>query len=361
MSSIRIFGAPGRYVQGAGVLDGIGEYMVNLGKRAALVADRPVLDLFGERIAVACEKVGMRCEHVTFGGEITEDEVQRLAGAVRALDVDFIIGAGGGKGIDAGKGVAHALGMRIVTVPTAASNDAPTSKIYVLYDDTHRIVRVGHMPGNPDLVVVDTQAIAAAPLRMFTAGIGDAVSKKFEVAQAVRAGGANLFGGAACRAASALADLCYDTLRERGARALADVRAKRVSADLEAVVEATVLHSGLGFESGGLSVSHAMTRGLSAVRGARECLHGHQVAFGLLVQLTLEGHSTEFIDDVRAFYRTVELPTRLAHLGLADASEEDIATIANRTMTAAYIRNFERPLTEADIAAAIQAVEARPA
>lgn len=360
MSSIRIFGAPGRYVQGAGVLDGMGEYLVNLGKRAALVADQPVLDLFGARIAAACDKAGINCEPVVFAGEITEDEVLRLCGVIGGLDVDFVIGAGGGKGIDAGKGVAHALGMQVVTVPTAASNDAPTSKIYVLYDNTHRIVRVGHMPGNPDVVVVDTQAIAAAPLRMFTAGIGDAVSKKFEVAQAIGAGGANLFGGSACRAASALADLCYDTLRERGAKALADVRAKRVSEDLEAVVEATVLHSGLGFESGGLSVSHAMTRGLSAVRGARDCLHGHQVAYGLLAQLTLEGRTDAFIQDMRAFYRTVDLPTRLAQLDLADATDEDIDTIANRTMTAAYIRNFERPLTEADIAAAVRSVETRP-
>lgn len=359
MSGIRIFGAPGRYVQGAGVLDGMGDYLANVGKRAALVADQAVLDLFGARIAAACGRAGIACEPVTFAGEITEDEVLRLSGTVCALDVDFVIGAGGGKGIDAGKAVAHALDLRIATVPTAASNDAPTSKLYVLYDNTHRIVRVGHMPANPDVVVVDTQVIAAAPLRMFTAGIGDAVSKKFEVAQAVDAGGANLFGGAACRAASALADLCYDTLRERGARALADVRAQRVSADLEAVVEATVLHSGLGFESGGLSVSHAMTRGLSAVRGARDCLHGHQVAYGLLVQLTLEGRSEAFIDDVRAFYRTVELPTRLAQLDLADANDEDIVTIANRTMTAAYIRNFQRPLAEADVAQAIRSVEGR--
>lgn len=359
MSSIRIFGAPGRYLQGAGVIDAMGEHLANLGKRAALVADQPVLALFGARIAAACDRAGIRCEPVVFAGEITEDEVMRLTALVRALDVDFVIGAGGGKGIDAGKGVAHLLNKRIVTLPTAASNDAPTSKIYVLYDHTHRIVRVGHMPANPDVVVVDTQAIAAAPLRMFTAGIGDAVSKKFEVAQAIASGGANMFGGAACRAAAALADLCYDSLRERGAKALADVRAKRVSDDLEAVIEATVLHSGLGFESGGLSVAHAMTRGLSAVRGARDCLHGHQVAYGLLVQLTLEGRSSDFIDDMRAFYRTVELPTRLAQLDLADAADEDIATIANRTMTAAYIRNFERPLSEGDVAAAIRSLEAR--
>lgn len=358
MQSIRVFGAPGRYIQGAGALNAMGEHLARLGPRAVLVADQSVLDLFGARIVAACEQAGVRCEGVAFGGEITEEEVERVAALAQSLNVDFVIGAGGGKGIDCGKAVAHRLGRRVVTIPTAASNDAPTSKIYVLYDRSHRIVRVGHMPANPEVVVVDTEAVVSAPVHLFTAGIGDALSKKFEVAQCIGAGGANMFGGSACRAASALAQLCYDTLRERGERALADVRSRRVSEDVECVVEATVLHSGLGFESGGLSVSHAMTRGLSAVRGARDCLHGHQVGYGLLVQLVLENRPDAFVDDMRAFMRRVELPTRLSELDVRDANEDDIQAIAAGTMTAGYIRNFERSLSAADIASAVRKVEA---
>lgn len=120
-----------------------------------------------------------------------------------------------------------------------------------------------------------------------------------------------------------------------------------------------MLLSGLAFESGGLSIAHAMTRGLSAVRGARNALHGHQVAYALLVQLTLERCPAEFIDDIAAFYKEVQLPTSLAALGLTQSTAAELRTIAEQTMTAAHVKNFERVLTASDIGAAVQSVQER--
>ena len=53
----------------------------------------------------------------------------------------------------------------------------------------------------------------------------------------------------------------------------------------DAVVEANILMSGLGFENGGLGLAHAMTRGLVRTPVVDQCLHGFHVAYGLLVQL----------------------------------------------------------------------------
>ena len=357
---LRIFGAPQRYLQGPGALDAMGEYLARLGARAALVADAMVLELFGARVAAACAQAGVHCEPVRFSGEIVPDEIDRLRARVQPMQVDFVIGCGGGKGIDAGKAVAHRLKRRVVTIPTAASNDAPTSKNYVLYDHAHRLLRVEHMPANPEVVVVDTEVVGTAPSRMFTAGIGDAIVKKFEVAQCVAAGGPNMFGARACAAAAALADLCYDTLRAHAVQALADVRERRVSEAVEQVIEATVMHSGLAFESGGLSIAHAMTRGLSAVRGTRDALHGHQVAYALLVQLTLEQRPAAFIEDMRRFFRAVELPASLRELGMPGPSAPEIEAIAAGAMTAPHIRNFQRVLEAGDIAAAVRAIESLP-
>jgi glycerol dehydrogenase len=337
----------------------MGPYLARLGRRAVLVADRAVQDLISTRVHSVCKAADVDCESVEFSGEIVPREVERLTEVARALRPAFVIGAGGGKGIDAGKGVAHALGTPVVTIPTAASNDAPTSKNYVLYDENHRLLRVEHMPANPEVVVVDTSIIVTAPLQMFVAGIGDAVVKKFEVAQCSRAGGPNMFGATGCQAAVALADLCYDVLRSRAVAALQAVKRRETNDDVERVVEATVLLSGLGFESGGLSIAHAMTRGLSAVRGARDAMHGHQVAYALQVQLTLEKRSGAFLADIGSFYRDTELPVSLAQLGLEDASADEMRAIAEGTMTAPHVRNFERTLTAADIAEAVMSVEMR--
>ncbi|MFO1320111.1 MAG: glycerol dehydrogenase [Burkholderiales bacterium] len=359
--SLRVFGAPGRYLQGDGAIEDMGPYLAKVGTTGVLVADSAVLDLVGRRVVEVCRRAEVRCRRVGFSGEITPEEVARLVTAIRPLNVDFVIGAGGGKGIDAGKAVAHQLGKRVVTLPTAASNDPPTSKNYVLYDSEHRLLRVEHLPVSPDVVVVDTGVIVTAPPRLFVAGIGDAIVKKFEVAQCVGARGPNMFGAQACRAATALADLCHDTLREWARPALEAVRVRQVTDAVERVVEATVLLSGLGFESGGLSLSHAMTRGLSRVRGAKDALHGHQVAYALLVQLVLEGRDDAFLTDVEQFYRDVELPRCLADLGLDAPTEAELLSIADGTMTAPHVRNFQRPLASADLSSAMRTVERRAA
>jgi glycerol dehydrogenase len=358
---LKIFGSPSRYLQGPQALSEMGPYIARLGASAVLIADRTVLSLIGERVLDVCRASGVACEALEFSGEIIPREVERLARLARTSNPAFVFGAGGGKGIDAGKAVAHALDLPVVTIPTAASNDAPTSKNYVLYDESHRLLRVEHMKANPEVVVVDTSLIVTAPAHMFTAGIGDAIVKKFEVEQCSRAGGPNMFGARGCQAAVALANLCYETLRERGVSALHAVRQHTVDEDVEHVVEATVLLSGLGFESGGLSISHAMTRGLSAVRGARDALHGHQVAYALLVQLVLERRDDVFLADIVQFYRDTELPVCLSDIGMPDPNADEIQRIAEGTMTAPHVKNFERTLDARDISRAIEEVERRSA
>ena len=355
----RVFGAPLRYIQGPGAIGRIGEVARLAGAHALLVADQFVLELIGEHVAESCRTSDVSLQRMPFGGEITFAEIERLAQQVGASPVNVVIAAGGGKGIDTGKAIARHLDSPVITVPTIASNDAPTSKIYVVYDEDHRIVGVEHMKSNPLAVVVDTELIARAPKKLLLAGIGDAISKKFEVAQCYKAGGHNIYGARGTLAANALADLCYSTLREHAQGALRAVEKQRPDTSLEALVEAAVLLSGLCFENGGLSVAHAMTRGLTAIAETAKELHGLQVAYGLLVQLQLERRPAAFVAELRQFYAELGLPTCLRELGLKrTASESDIETIAAATMTASYIGHFERKLTAPDVGDAIQLVEA---
>ena len=66
-------------------------------------------------------------------------------------------------------------------------------------------------------------------------------------------------------AAMAIARLCFDTLLEHGLEAKRDVEHKVVTPAVEKVVEANVLLSGLGFESGGLATAHMIGNLLSNV------------------------------------------------------------------------------------------------
>ena len=355
----RIFGAPLRYIQGPGALREVGPTAAAIGSHALLVGDALVLEMIGPTVTESGRQAGATVTPLLFSGEITPAEIDRLVAQARPLQAQVVMAAGGGKGIDAGKALAHRLKLPVITVPTIASNDAPTSKIYVVYDEQHRLLKVEHMPVNPHAVIVDTALIARAPRPLLLAGIGDAISKKFEVAQCHAAQGQNIFGGLGTRAALALADLCFETLLMHAEGALAALERQSPDDSLEAIVEACVLLSGLCFENGGLSVAHSMTRGLSALPATAHALHGLQVAYGTMVQWQLEGRSPAFMDEMRAFYRRVGLPMNLQQLGLPRApTEVDIDTLATLTLTAPHMRHFGRPLTAQDLSQAIQAVEA---
>ncbi|UEM19032.1 glycerol dehydrogenase [Skermanella mucosa] len=352
-----IFGSPGRYIQGPGTLDRIGEEIGRLGKSAVLVADDVVDGIVGGRVAASCDAAGVALGRLTFGGEITPGEIDRLFGALGGERPDVVIAAGGGKCIDAGKGLAARLGAEVASLPTIASNDAPTSHVYVLYDEDHRLLRVDKLPRNPALVLVDTAVIVRAPRVLFLAGIGDALVKSFEAAQCARGGGRNIFGGRPPQAGLVLADACYRCLRDHAAAALAAVDRNETDEAVERVVEATVLWSGLAFENGGLSIVHSMTRGLSAVPAVAGALHGLQVAYALLVQFLLEGRDPAFMEDHLAFYRALGLPCGLADLGLAAPTDDDYAVIAALTLQAPHARNFERELAAEDLVRAMRALD----
>jgi len=185
-ASHRIFGAPLRYIQGPGALREAGPTAAAIGSHALLVGDAFVLDMVGPSVTESCRQAGTVVTPLLFAGEITPAEIDRLVAAARPLQAHVVIAAGGGKGIDVGKAVAHHLQVPVITAPTIASNDAPTSKIYVVYDEQHRLLKVEHMPGNPHAVIVDTALIARAPRKLLLAGIGDAISKNSRWCSAMR-------------------------------------------------------------------------------------------------------------------------------------------------------------------------------
>jgi len=354
-----IYGSPARYLQGRGVLDRAGQELAALGSSALILVDPAVRETIGTAVERSCVAASLTVVTRDFGGECTPPEVDRLEREAGSFRPAVVLAAGGGKCLDTGKALAKRLGARMATLPTIASNDSPTSHVYVLYDADHRLLRVERLERNPDLVMVDLDVIASAPAHLLLAGIGDAFVKRFEVEQCVKVRGVNVFGSSPSIAALAMARACYDILRADAAAALAAVRAHRPDDALARVVEACVLMSGLSFESGGLSIAHAMTRGLSAVKPLAAAMHGYQVAYGVTVQLALEGRDDAFMADHAAFYREVGLPLSLAALGLAEPSTHDLRTIADLTLAAPHTKNFERVVSSDEMLGVMNMLEAR--
>jgi glycerol dehydrogenase len=215
------------------------------------------------------------------------------------------------------------------------------------------------LPRNPDLVLVDTQVAANAPVRFLVAGMGDALATWVEARAAAEARKTAMAGGVPTMAALALAKLSWDILHSYGLSAKRAAQEHVVTPAVEKVVEANTLLSGLGFESGGLAAAHAVHNGLTALPATHDHMHGDKVNFGTLTQLALEGRPTAEINDFIGFCNSVDLPTTLEEVGLGGADRDDLMTVANTaTVPGETIHNMPFPVDAAMVCDAMIAADA---
>ena len=361
-SDPRVLVMPSRYVQGNGVIALLGGELARLCKRPLLIVDEFILSTYGEALEADLKANQLEFAVVGFSGLCTQEKSNGYAQKCRENGYDLVAGIGGGSAIDAAKGAAvlgNDLGLKVVSIPTVASNDAPTSRACVFYTPGGSLEKVALLPENPCLVLVDTGIVAKAPVMFLISGIGDALTTKFEAEQCAGSGHRSRVDARQTMTGMAIGDLCYRTLREYARQAIWSVENGIVTEALEYVVEATILLSGAGFENGGLAAAHAMTRGLSTVPQLHSCLHGYEVAYGLMVQFILEGRQDDFIMDMMRFYRDVGLPTCLADLGLQEVTGEILDMIVGATCRAqdSHIHKMVLPVDEAKLSGAILLVE----
>ena len=317
--------APARYVQGPDLLDHLGRFLAMVpSTRPAVYISAGGLRRHGEQLIVGLRAMQIEAAVEIFEGECSYTEIERAAASLRAKDrtFDSLIAVGGGKCLDAGKCVAARLEIPVVICPTIASTDAPCSALSVIYTDEGIAHGGESFPDSPAFVLVDSQLIAAAPVRYLVAGMGDALATRYEARTCYRnPAGRAVIGGRPTIAAQAIAELCAQTVFDDGVVAAEANYRGEVDPALERVIEANTLLSGIGFESGGVTAAHAVAMGFTRLPVAREnYLHGEMVAMGLLTQLAME-QTLDECDQVARFCAEVGLPTHLAQLSMDAAAD----------------------------------------
>ncbi|MBX9949651.1 MAG: glycerol dehydrogenase [Candidatus Obscuribacterales bacterium] len=330
----QVFCSPARYIQGPDATLILGPEMVKLGVggKTLVIASASAKKLLAAHWKETFAKADIEYSVEAFAGECSRREIDRIVKRALELKAQVIVGAGGGKVLDAARAVACHLNLPVVNCPTAASSDAPCSALSVVYTDEGEFETYLFYKRNPDLVLVDTAVVAKAPPRLLSAGMGDALATWFEAKTVIDARKLNQLGGATTISAQALAKLCYETLIADGRAALTAVENGSVTPALERIVEANTLLSGLGFESGGLAIAHSVHNGLTTVAETHSYMHGEKVAFGLLVQLVAEGKPQALIDEVLNFSHSVNLPITLQEVGLKQPSHAVAMQIAERAV-----------------------------
>lgn len=305
----KVFVSPMTYRQGENVLWNHLEDILVFGQKCLIVTDGFVYQMLGEQL---CKKL------IELGGDIFVwlVEKEKPTGAF-----DSVVALGGGRAIDLGKALAFESNCPVVVVPTSASTDAPTSRISVKYREGY-FEKYSYYTKSPDLVLVDTAVLINSPVHFLTAGIADGLSTSIEARTVRENVGVNTLGAAPTLAAEAIAEKCRDVLLACAEEAVEANKQKKISPAFEAVVEANTLLSGIGFESGGLSIAHALHNAMVSLWGGEiKGSHGQIIALTTLQQLRIEGREEEFAQ-YQALFEKLELPRTYEALSIFPSVNE---------------------------------------
>jgi glycerol dehydrogenase len=349
---------PRKFIQGRGVINEVGDYAAMLGAKAVVLWGARTKAAVGQAVVASLAAAEVTMIDVPFNGETTKAEARRVADL--AEGADLIVGVGGGKVVDTAKAAAIWADLPHIIVPTVASNDAPTSACTVWYDEAGVMVGFDLWKANPDYILVDTEVVAKAPVRLFVAGIGDAFATWFEAEQCEASGAVSCAGGRVTLTAMAMASLCRDTLLDCGIQAIMDVKTGAVTPAVDKVVEATTLLSGIGWESGGLATAHAIGNGLPSLPETHQYFHGEKVSFGVATQLVLDpGCDPACAREMVEFLAQAGLPVTFAELGIdqigshrLDAFTKDLAGEGS------FVHNHPFEVTAADLRDAMLGADA---
>ena len=350
----KVLVSPQRYIQGPGVINHIGSYLSLLNvKSAGLLASERGLATQGAIVLDSLKNAGIGGASSKFNGECSRLEIETQVEYFRPLRVGCLIAAGGGKLTDTGKAIAHRLDVPVVVLPTLASNDAPCSALSVLYTQQGVADSVEFYPVNPALVVVDTDVIAQADERFLVSGIGDAMATWYEARVCQNNPNAiTSLGTRPSITACAIGEACAHTLYEFGESATAAVTENINNDAVERVVEANTLMSGVGFESGGLALAHALALSFTEVNAVHDqYLHGEMVAMGTMAQLAME----QSADARKAaiFFAKVGLPIHLGQLSLSPKNHRELDVISAAAEARPIAHNMPMAVTQSSIKRAL--------
>lgn len=335
--------SPGIYVREPGIIGRVADYCGAEGTRVALVGGKTALSVARDGILKGCRQRGIIVSGIHwYGGECSPSNIRRIAAEVEG-NADIIIGVGGGKALDTSKAVAYQLDKPVITVPTIAATCAPWTPLSVTYTDAGVFIELSPLAQTPSAVLVDTSIIAAAPVRLLAAGVGDTLAKWYEVDTTSRG-----LSGAVILAARETASLCRQVLLDYGEEAIKSVQNKKVSFALEQVVDGIIMLSGMVSGLGGdecrTAAAHAIYSGLTHLPQVHKMYHGETVAFGILGHLMLENRY-EDAGELAKRLIPMGLPVTLEQLGVCDPAPEELALVGQGSVEAEDMNNMPFKVT----------------
>ena len=328
------------------------------GKRILLIGGKKALHAGKEHLVQAIAGTCMELvETVIFGEDCTYENIHRWATYAKEKQVDMIFGMGGGKALDTAKGAGYETGLPVFTFPTIAATCAATTALSVVYKENGTFDSFYFYERPARHCFINMDVLAAATAEYMRAGMGDTIGKYFECHFSAR--GDQLSHSSAM--GREISNLCYGPLLEHGVQALQDCKERKTSYALEQAVLAVIVSTGMVslmvLDDYNCAIAHSVYYGLVLLPGFEEhYLHGDVVAYGVLVQLAVDGQREELLR-LREFLTELGIYTTLRQMHVK-LDRTELKEVLREIVTGPDMEHIPYKVTEDMIFLAMEEVEA---
>ena len=168
---------------GRGAVESVPEMLAAMGKkRPFVVCDQNTYEVAGRRVCEILDRAGVEHGLYVIPGKRISPAEWEVGSALMHYDprCDMLLGVGSGVVNDICKVLAHAIGVPSAIVGTAPSMDGYASNSSSMEVNHVKVSLYNHAPVG---ILLDSEILAQAPMRMLWAGLGDMVAKYIAVCE----------------------------------------------------------------------------------------------------------------------------------------------------------------------------------
>lgn len=346
----------GKYIQMRGMLENVGTECAPIGRKAFILGGVTALSLTKDTLIKSMDNANLDYEIFEFTGQCSPDNIDRYADFFSKSGADFVVGVGGGRTIDAAKGVAYRTDVSVVCVPTTASQCASCANVIILYDDQGDPLPYAWNLKTPiRLTLVDSSFLTTdSPARMLATGLADSLAKKIEI-EYLRKKMPNWASVPTAPLAYEFAKYTWDSAFETGIQAYLDAKERRYSEAIETAICSSLLITGLSSSLAcgirQIAFAHNLYYGFCKYHKEirNRYTHGELVSMGLPLQLMLNGAKQKEIDELVSFLQKINTPVYPLDINLTPSVQlaDQLLTYCYEQMP--YLSNEERGLMRSSL------------